>query len=298
MSLKILSSLLLGCCLVLPAVSGHSAQNASVPAPAGAVGVSHGPGGMGFPVGKFCAVANYRYAHKDEWYLHTSEEDGADKEVSSHNIVFKTRYGIAKGWDIRTATPFLMNTIETDGKNDAWSGGLGDTTAILRNQFMSQKDGAPLSLALDLGMFVPTGEVGQNNIGTGAWGGLVGAGATWMIGSHRLETDLSYLIYTEGKKEVTKGDRLRVNGHYAYALNNRLDLGLEGYYEWTQADEIDGVNQKNEVKTFFAGPKFNLKFPEYGVTLGGVVLGAVYREYEKQTLTEDWRAEFKLIKLF
>ncbi|MDY0228306.1 MAG: hypothetical protein RBR38_15955 [Desulfomicrobium apsheronum] len=58
MSLKILSSLLLGCCLVLPAVSGHSAQNASVPAPAGAVGVSHGPGGMGFPVGKFCAVAN------------------------------------------------------------------------------------------------------------------------------------------------------------------------------------------------------------------------------------------------
>ncbi len=297
MSLRIMS-LLLACCIALPFGQAEAAQNASAPVPSGAVGVNHGPGGMGFPVGKFCAVAQYRYADKDQWRLNTSEESGPDKEVASHTLVFKTRYGIAKGWDVRTATPFVMNTIETGGQNDAWSGGLGDTTVFLRHQFASQKDGAPLNLALDLGALVPTGEVGENNIGTGSWGGLVGAGATWMIGSHRLEADLSYLVYAEGRKDVTKGDRLRVNGHYAYALNSRLDLGLEAYYEWTQADEADGVNLENDVKTLFAGPKFNLKFPEYGVTFGGVFLGAAYREYEKLGLAEDWRAEFKLIKMF
>lgn len=298
MRLKVLSSLLLACCFILPSVSIASAQNASVPVPAGPVGVNHGAGGLGFPVGKFSAVANYRYADKDQWYLHTSEEDGLDREVSSHNIVFKTRYGIAQGWDVRTATPFLLNTIETDGRNDAWSGGLGDTTVILHQQFASQKQGAPLNLAWDLGVLVPTGEGGSNNIGTGAWGGLAGLGATWIVGSHRLETDMSYVIFTEGYKEVTKGDRLRINGHYAYALNARLDLGLEGYYEWTQTDEADGEDLDNDAKTLYAGPKFNLKFPEYGVTFGGTLLGAAYREYEKKSLTEDWRAEFKLIKLF
>jgi len=295
---KILSNLLLVCCLILANVSSSAAQNATAPVPAGPVGVNHGAGGLGFPVGKFCAVANYRYAHKDQWYLHTSDEDGPDREVFSHNILFKTRYGIAEGWDVRTATPFLLNTIEADGRNDAWSGGLGDTTAILHNQFASQKKGAPLNLAWDLGIVVPTGEVGSNNIGSGAWGGLVGLGATWIGGGHRLDTDMSYLVYTEGYKDVTKGDRLRINAHYAYALSTRLDLGLEGYYEWTQEDEAGGDDLGNDAKTLYAGPKFNLKFPEYGVTFGGAVLGAAYREYEKKSLTEDWRAEFKLIKLF
>jgi hypothetical protein len=33
------------------------------------------------------------------------------------------------------------------------------------------------------------------------------------------------------------------------------------------------------------------------VTFGGVFLGAMFREYAKKSMTEDWRAVFKLIKM-
>ncbi|NCC76465.1 MAG: hypothetical protein EOM08_08545 [Clostridia bacterium] len=295
---KSLSILALTCCFVIASVSISVAASATVPTPAGAVGVNHGPGGMGFPVGKFSAVLNYRYSIKDRWYTGTSEEDGLDRQVNGHLPCLKTRFGIAKGWDVRTATPFVHNVIETDDQNDRWVGGLGDTTAFLRYQFASQNQGDPLNLAVDFGAFIPTGEVGANNPGIGAWGGLLGLGATYMTGSHRLESDASYLVYTEGTKDKTKGDRLRINGHYAYALSRLLDLGLEGYYEWTQPDEVDGQDQDNDAKTLFVGPKFNLKFPDHGVIFGGTFLGAAYRDYEQKSLTEDWRAEFKLIKVF
>lgn len=129
--------MLLSACIVLSTGHVGATQKASVPAPTGIVGVNHGPGGMGFPVGKFCAMTNCRHAHKDQWYLHASEENGPDKDMSSHNVVVKTRYEIAEGWDVRTATAFLINTVETDGLNDAWSGGFGGKTVIIRNQFAS-----------------------------------------------------------------------------------------------------------------------------------------------------------------
>jgi hypothetical protein len=298
MNWKILLSFVLACGVLVVSADCRADDGAAASKAAGAVGVNHGPGGMGFPVGKICAVLNYRYSIKDQWYLDSSKEDGVERKVYGHLPVLKTRYGIAEGWDVRTSTSFVNNVVKTEGQDDEWIGGLGDTTAILRYQLFSQKKGAPVNFALDLGAVVPTGEVGSNNPGIGAWGGLVGLGATYMTGSHRIEADASYLVYTEGKKETTKGDRLRINAHYAFALTSLLDLGVEGYYEWTQEDEADGVDSMNDAKTLYVGPKFNLKFPEYGVTFGGVLLGAAYRDYEKKSLTEDWRAEFKLIKMF
>lgn len=300
MRARIVSSLLLACCLLLPSTQALAAEGASAPTPAGAVGVNHGPGGMGFPVGKFAAVLNYRYSVKDSWYKDSSEEDGPDVKQIVHTPILKTRFGIAKGWDVRTATPFLDMTVDRDdiGLDDMWVGGLCDTTAILRYQVLSQKAGDPLNLAADLGVVIPTGEIGDNNPGTGAWGALFGFGATYISGSHRIEGDTSYTVFSEGSDEKTNGDRLRVNAHYAYALNSLLDLGVEAYYEWTQEGELCGVELKNDAKSLYAGPKFNLKFPEYGVVFGGTVLMAAYRDYESATLTDDWRTEFKLIKLF
>ncbi len=298
MRLKIVSSLLVACCLVLPTSHARAAEEAPAPKPAGAVGLSHGPGGMGFPVGKFAAVLNYRYSVRDQWYEDSSDEDGPDVKQVVHTPCLKTRFAVAQGWDVRTATPFVDMTVETDGKDDRWIGGLGDTTVILRHQFASQKTGAPLNLAADLGLVIPTGEVGANNPGSGAWGGLLGFGATYMTGSHRIEADTSYLVYTEGKAEKTKGDRFRFNAHSAYALNKRLDLGAEAYYAWTRQDEVDVNDLENDAKSLYMGPKFNLKFPEYGVIFGGNFLMATYRDYEKKCLTDDWRTEFKLIKVF
>ena len=300
MKARIVSALVLAWCLLLPSVHGLAAEEAPAPKPAGAVGLSHGPGGMGFPVGKFAAVMNYRYSVKDQWYKDSSTEDGADIKQIIHMPCLKTRYGIAKGWDVRTATPFLDMTVDREdiGLDDKWVGGLADTTAILRYQILSQKAGAPLNLAADLGVVVPTGEIGDNNPGTGAWGALFGFGATYMTGSHRIEGDTSYTVYSEGKAETTKGDRLRINTHYAYAINSLLDLGVEAYYEWTQEDEQYGQDLANDAKSLYVGPKFNLKFPEYGVIFGGTVLMAAYRDYETATLTDDWRTEFKFIKVF
>ncbi|SFK53703.1 Uncharacterized conserved protein [Desulfomicrobium apsheronum] len=300
MRTRVVSSLVLACCLLLPSAHARAAEGASISTPAGAVGVNHGPGGMGFPVGKFAAVLNYRYCVKDQWYKDSSGEDGADVKQIVHTPVLKTRFSFAKGWDVRTATPFLDMTVDREdiGLDDKWVGGLGDTTAILRYQILSQKTGAPLNLAADLGVVIPTGEIGDNNPGNGAWGALFGFGATYMSGSHRIEGDTSYTVYSEGTAEKTKGDRLRINAHYAYALNSLLDLGVEAYYEWTQEDEQYGVDLVNDAKSLYVGPKFNLKFPEYGITFGGNILMAAYRDYETATLTDDWRTEFKLIKLF
>jgi len=273
-------------------------EGAASPRPVGAVTVNGGPGGMSVPTGKFIGVLNYRYAEKDNWYHYSVACDGADREAVSHTMVTKFRYGIAPGWDVRTATPFASTEARLDGECDNYIGGIGDTLVILRHQFMAQKKGAPVSLAWDLGVNTPTGEVGEGKIGSGAWGGMAGLGATYMFGSHRIDGDVNYLVYTEGAHDTRKGDRFRANAHYAYAVNSLLDLGVEANYEWLQENRRDGKGLNNDIKTLYVGPKFNLKFKEYGMTFGGALLGAAYRESQKQTLTEDWRMEFKLVKVF
>lgn len=298
MRLRFALSLMIACALMFQTLDSSAEETPATPHAAGPVAVNSGPGGMGFPTGKLAAVLNYRYADKDNWYHHTSDCDGADRENRSHTWVAKFRYGIADGWDVRTATPYVAAELLADGDHSAYIGGVGDTLVQIRNQFASQKKGDLFNMAWDLGVLLPTGEVGEKKIGGAAWGGVVGIGATYLNGRHRIEGDMNYLVTAEGTHDTTKGARFRLNGHYAYAVSELLDLGIESNYEWTQEGRCDGNSLDNDMKTLYFGPKFNLKFKDYGVTFGGALLGAAYRDCQRESLTEDWRAEFKLIKVF
>ncbi|WP_027370910.1 transporter [Desulfovermiculus halophilus] len=273
-------------------------STSSIPRPAAGVSVYYASGGFTVPAGKFIGALNYRYADQDEWYEHTSSLSGDDSKKVGHLNCIKFRYGIAEDWDVRTATPYVHTEVDLENRDDFTVEGIGDTLIQLRHRFVSQRDGAPVDVSWDLGFQAPTGETGDRDPGTGAWGGLIGGGVTYLSGRHRLEADMSYVMFTEGDDDLTKGDRTRVNGHYAYAVTNRLDLGLECNFEWTQEDDIDGTDQGNDQKALYIGPKFNTKWKEYGLIFGGAVLGAAYRECERESLTEEWRVEAKLIKSF
>jgi hypothetical protein len=273
-------------------------QENDVPKPAAGVSVYYASGGFTVPAGKFIAALNYRYAEQDEWYRNTSSIRGDDSKKLGHLNCIKFRYGIAKDWDVRTATPYVHTDVDRENGNDVTVEGLGDTMIQLRHRILSQRDGAPVDVSWDLGFQAPTGETGDRDPGTGAWGGLIGGGVTYMTGRHRLEADMSYVMFDEGDDDLTKGDMTRINAHYAYAVNNWFDLGLECNFEWTQEDNINGNDQGNDQKELFIGPKFNTKWKKYGIIFGGAVLGAAYRDCERETLTEDWRIEAKLIKAF
>lgn len=204
---------------------------------------SMGPASGTMPKGKLAAIVNYIHADKHTWYKNGSRHEarypGKGTQRNRHDrVVLKMRYGIGDGYDVRFAMPVVMNNFRagsTLSNGAASKNGIGDTTFVLHKQFISQQEGAPVSVAWDLGIWTPTGDTSSTGVGTGAWGvmGGLGVGHAFDGGRQFLEGEVMYLYRGVGhSSRVDVSDIFRLNGRYTYALSRYWDMGIETQFEY------------------------------------------------------------------
>ncbi len=267
----------------------------------GGMGATFGPGGMGVPAGTLGIGGNLVYGQSDNVRIGNRSSNDSSK-TTKFNQIFKTRYGIMDGLDIRTATPFYNTHLSNQYTPNRDVYGIGDTAVVLHKRLLNQLKGDPFSVAIDLGGVLPTGSVDAHSAdaaGNSAWGFITGLGATYFYGANRFDAEVNYATFTMGAKNYEKGDRGRFNFAYAYALNNYLDLGVESQWEWNAQSQYLGNNQHNASSEWYVGPKLVFKYMPWKTFLGVEATMPVVRWYESSKVgSDDFRIEVKLIKLF
>lgn len=269
------------------------------------------PGGETFPAG-LVAIMNHISLARYEPYKHSSpyamrvKTPGGEMKVGPKSAeqfvnVFKIRYGITDRFEIRTATPFIDLNIRNHNAGNSWKGGLGDTTMMLRYGIKKRTEDSPFSVALDLGVTLPTGEVGDKDkyLAANAFSVIAGGGLSWVDKNQRVDLDGRYAVYTEGAHGIRPGDFALFHAHYAYALSRYFDLGLEAYYRLEQQSYVDGKGQGDAFSELYAGPKLQIKALDAPyVMLGAAALFPLHRDYQAMKLSTDTRWEFSVLIAF
>ena len=317
--------LLGGCLLGLLAFPVHAEESGIPSQDAPRVGQvvieSMGPASGTIPKGKAAVIFNYIHADKHTWYTNGSRNvaeypKGGTQRNLHDRVVVKMRYGLGDGWDVRFATPIVMNNFRahstfTPGGVSS-KNGVGDTALVLHRQFVSQKEGAPVDIAWDLGVWVPTGDTSADGVGTGAWGALggLGVGHSFDNGRQLVEGEVMYLWRGVGSRSrVDVSDVIRVNGRYVYALSRNWDVGLETQFEHNTASRRYGRSADDASTTWFAGPSVTFKMPDCGASLGVSAQYGLYQDYNAAwpvnaayptaaSLGERWKLEAKLAMVF
>lgn len=165
------AGVLLGLSLLgVPALADEAKQ--PVPRVGQVVIESMGPASGTIPKGKLATIVNYIHADKHTWYKkgsrHTAKypfNKGTQRNLHDR-FVLKMRYGLGDGYDVRFATPIVMNNFRAHSTltpNSVGSkNGIGDTTFVLHKQFLSQREGSPVDVAWDLGVWTPTGSTSDD----------------------------------------------------------------------------------------------------------------------------------------
>ncbi|MDD3311763.1 transporter [Pseudodesulfovibrio sp.] len=287
--------------LLLALLLGPAHAEEAAPTAWGPVGASFGPCGLSIPAGVFAVGGNVSYAKSNGIWESDSRVNGNTK-TTKLNEVFKTRYGIIDGLDIRTATPIYNVRMQNTTTSNREVYGVGDTAVLLHKRLFDQKAGDWFSVGVDFGGIVPTGTVGphsSNSAGNDAWGVMAGVGATYFLGANRFDTEVNAATFTEGARDYQKGDRYRWNLGYAYALNEYWDLGVESSWEMSDESKYLHNGQRDAYVEWYAGPKVAYKYKPWKLNMGLVAKAPVHRWYESNKVgSDDFRLEFKLIKAF
>lgn len=289
------------CLLMFCSVANPAGADVSVPKPVGPTAAVFGPAGSDFPVGKLAAVLNYQYAESDG-VRHRASEANEKVKLTKNLGTVKFRYGIMPDLDIRTATPlyYIEKDYKTTGKTDElhW---IGDTTLTLHKVLLNQSRNDALSLAVDVGLVVPTTDASSkslDSIGNNAWGATAGVGVTYALGSHRLDQELAIATFTEGSHDYRKPLRFRSNTSWSHAVNNYFDIGAESLFEWNGESEKSGVKQKDSKNEWYAGPKMAFKYKPAGINVGMLATFPFARWYEGTAPSDGFRFELRLTKVF
>ena len=284
---------------------------------------SMGPASGTIPKGKLATIVNYIHADKHTWYKkgsrHTAKypfNKGTQRNLHDR-FVLKMRYGLGDGYDVRFATPIVMNNFRAHStltpNSVSSKNGIGDTTFVLHKQFLSQREGSPVDVAWDLGVWTPTGSTSDDGVGTGAWGAMAGLGVGHAFDGGRqfVEGEIMYLYRGVGHtSRVDVSDVFRLNGRYVYALSQNWDMGVETQFEYNTDSRRYGHSKDDASTTWFAGPSVTLKLPEYNASLGVSAQFSLYQNYDAvarignvdyptaASLGERWKLEAKLAIVF
>ena len=301
------------CVLCLSPAAGAAENQAVAPlknrVPGASVTASAWPGGTMLAPGKWAISDHVGFAHgelRKGGGSHTNrnargEAVGQDDNDRLTNT-FKIRYGLADGWDVRLSVPFVNNDIHRHSpQDDTWKGGFNDMTLMLRRRVVGLAPGQPFAVAVDVGAVIPAGEVGANNVGTGAWALVFGGGASWIDCNQRVDVDARYVTYTQrGAHRTTPADYFQSHAHYAYALTDWFDAGLETNVRVSSESEVGNAGQDDEYTEWYGGPKVQFHVRDWGLSFGTAALLPIYRHYEspKGRLSDDVRYEFRVGMVF
>ncbi len=269
------------------------------------------PGGETFPAGLVALMNHVSLAHYKP-YRHSSPHTmRVNTPAGSRTVgpgsaeqfvdVFKIRHGITDRFEIRTATPFIDLDIKNHNAPGDWKGGVGDTTLMVRYGLKKRNPDSPFSIALDAGLTLPTGEVGDKDkyLASNAFSLILGGGISWVAYNQRVDFDGRHAVYAEGAHDITPGDFTLFHGHYAYALSRNFDVGVEAYWRIEQESEVNGVGQNDAFSEAYIGPKIQIKIPELScLMIGAAALFPVHRDYESMRLSTDTRWEFSMLVAF
>ena len=316
------AGVLLGLSLLgVPALADEAKQ--PVPRVGQVVIESMGPASGTIPKGKLATIVNYIHADKHTWYKngsrHTAKypfNKGTQRNLHDR-FVLKMRYGLGDGYDVRFAMPIVMNNFRAHStltpNSVSSKNGIGDTTFVLHKQFLSQREGSPVDVAWDLGVWTPTGSTSDDGVGTGAWGAMAGLGVGHAFDGGRqfVEGEVMYLYRGVGHtSRVDVSDVFRLNGRYVYALSQHWDMGVETQFEYNTDSRRYGRSNNDASTTWFAGPSVTLKLPEYNASLGVSAQFSLYQNYDAvarignvdyptaASLGERWKLEAKLAIVF
>jgi hypothetical protein len=111
--------------------------------------------------------------------------------------------------------------------------------------------------------------------------------------------EVQYATFSEGAKSFQKGDRIRWNSAYTYAINKLWDVGAEALYERNAETKLGGTGQKDMSSELYFGPKVVFKYQPWGLNMGVDAMMPGYRWYQNnKSGSDDYRLEFKITKAF
>lgn len=230
------AGVLLGLSLLgVPALADEAKQ--PVPRVGQVVIESMGPASGTIPKGKLATIVNYIHADKHTWYKkgsrHTAKypfNKGTQRNLHDR-FVLKMRYGLGDGYDVRFATPIVMNNFRahrTLTPNSVSSkNGIGDTTFVLHKRF-EPAGRFPRRRGVGSRRLDAHGSTSDDGVGTGAWGAMAGLGVGHAFDGGRqfVEGEIMYLYRGVGHtSRVDVSDVFRLNGRYVYALSQHWDMG-------------------------------------------------------------------------
>jgi hypothetical protein len=266
------------------------------------------PGGEVMPAGVTAVMNHFSYSEA-RLYKGSSRYDYktpagttvGPKRIEQLVNVFKIRHSFTDRFEVRTATPYINAEIKNHGTDGDWKGGLGDTTLMFRYGVKKRTEDSPFSLALDLGVTLPTGHTGDKEkyLATNAFSVIAGGGFSWVDHNQRIDLDGRYAAYTEGAHGTKPGDFTLFHAHYAHAVSKNFDIGAEAYYRHDWATEVDGKSQHDAFSEAYIGPKIQFKKPEWAyMMVGAAVLFPVHRESDSPRFSTDTRYEMSILFAF
>ncbi len=297
-----------------------SAQNATQPKPLAPVTMQDG---NVFEPMKFALITGYTTFDQSRIYTGSSQDDPGfgKRRRTAHAGSLTFRAGLFEGFEaLLTATAFNKELERKNAKGMTDTSevqGLGDVQIMGRWQALSQKKGAPLSLALGLGLEIPTADSDNRNsfgtqpymgpflqLGTGSWNPKATLSATRVFGRSRLDGQLMYTINTEGDHHLEKGDLFQYNLGYGFAVSKHVTAGLamNGLHQEKNTQELApgvvGKDPNSGADMLFLSPELSCRIEALNTVVGLAMPLLVYADMGGTQPVEDYRIIAKLAVQF
>lgn len=256
-------------------------------------------GGGIVPKGKLLTVFNTSYRNKYN-IIDGGESDA--RTLVNELYLLKIRYSPLDRLELILVPGYINNNLNMFnqlGESDV--AGWTDFNLGTTYMFLSERFGDPVSMAVSLGLNLPTGQSGDSHPpGGGAWGWNTKIGLTKIFQpTVRLDWDLGFTQFLEeGNQNVEKGYSIGSNLSAHYVINDNFDVGLEFMYNLTDAGERNGKDMNNGTSELYAGPAMNFVLPKLNMWMGVGMYFPVYRDADSPTAFEDYRIDFKLGKMW
>lgn len=159
-------------------------------------------------------------------------DDGAETALVRDAVNLDLLAGVTL-WRIRAGLDLPLYLISTSDK-DAGGGGLGDVALDLRGAILAEEEDAPLGLALNVRMMLPTATV-DTALGNPGMGAEIGLIASKSLGDLLLAANVGTRVVPETQLvnvEIDDQFYYRVGGGYALSDASGLSLDLAGHLNY------------------------------------------------------------------
>lgn len=256
-------------------------------------------GSGSLPRGVLFTAINASFADRED------AEKGYDGPyVYSQTWLLKMRYGLTDNLELGAIVPYMRMGRSHPTTTPKYIEGLGDVTAGFNFAPFNLHQGDPVALSFVAAAIVPTAPQGKNHLpGSGAWGGRASAALGFFATDNiKLDTELVWSApFERGNQKVRRCDMYQWNAQMRYVWDN-YDVALESSFVKQESGDRSFAggrrNIKNGYSECFVGPSFNAGFRNIDAWAGLGIYFPVHQSFSGPNISEDYRVEFKIGKLW